>query len=92
VSAVEGSRYIVQEVETFSANIPATTDEIVDRWDCSDYKVAIDLETEADLYRRFSTEKFDRGNKAGDRRAREQRAEPSPEQIFAAEAAKNAKK
>jgi uncharacterized protein YfaA (DUF2138 family) len=44
------------------------------RWDCGGYGVEINQETEADLWRRFSTERFDRRNKAGDRRAKQQAA------------------
>jgi hypothetical protein len=87
VSAVEGTRYIVQELE-FAANIPATPDELAARWDCSGYSLEIVPLDEARAWFELSTKKFDRGNKAGDRRTRAQAAEPSPERVFRAEAVK----
>jgi hypothetical protein len=91
IGGVEGTAYTVKPL-VFGETRRLTCDEISQKYDTSGYAVFIDLESEADLWRRFSTERFDRGNKAGDRRARQQAAEPSPEMVFRAEAERNAKK
>jgi hypothetical protein len=52
---------------------------------CDDYKVAIDFESEAEQWQRFSTERFDAAMNAQRRNPDEPRA-PTPEQVFAAAA------
>lgn len=83
VCGIEGSRYVLSPVEPFGPNFDLDTDGIAAAYVCDDYALAIDQEAESDLWRRFSTEKFDA---AAQRQRPPAEPLPSPEQVFAAAA------
>lgn len=91
VGAVEGQRYTSKATEEFSATFALNADEIAAAYDCSGYTMAIEPFDEARAWFALSEQKFRKGNRASERRARAQLAEPSPEMVFRAEAEKNAK-
>jgi hypothetical protein len=86
VGGIEGTRYTLKNAEVFSRTIAMSADELAARYDTTGYSVEIVPFDESRAWFELSTKKYDRGLKAGDGRAREQRAEPSPEQVFAAAA------
>jgi len=83
VCGVEGNRYVLAPVQ-FGPNFDLSTDQIAAAYVVDEFTLAIDQESEADLWKRFSTEKFDA---AMHRKRRPAEPLPSPEDVFAAAAA-----
>jgi hypothetical protein len=91
VCGVEADRYILAPLE-FGSNFSMDYDEIAVTYKCEDFKVRIDHESEAELWRRFSTEKFSHSVNARHDQEIEEASLPSPEDIFRAQAAADAEK
>ena len=91
VVGTENGCHILAPVE-FGSPFKLDSDALVERYDTTGHKVSIEPFDEAREYMKFSTEKFDRGNKLADRRQKAQEAESTPEDQFraAAEAAADA--
>jgi hypothetical protein len=85
VGGVEGSRYSLKNAEVFSCTIALTCDELAAKYDTSGYEVYIEPFDEISAWWKMATAKPKRANRA------KPVPEYSPEEIFAAEAAKAAK-
>jgi hypothetical protein len=82
VCGIEGDRYVLAPVE-FGSPFSMGYDAITAAYVCDDFAVQIERETEVELWKRFSNEKFDQ---AMQRPHREVVREPSPEDVFRAAA------
>jgi hypothetical protein len=89
VCGIEGQRYILSPLE-FGSNFALDYDEIVSRYDVTNWTVTIPEYSEQDAWRQLSSEKYHGVLQESRRNARRQKALPSPETVFAEAAAAEA--
>ena len=89
IVGIESTRYMLAPVE-FGSPFAMNYDEITAAYDCAGHVVHIEPFDETAAWRRLSKEKFHGKMAAGRRQRKRQEAEPSPEQVFAAQAAEAA--
>jgi hypothetical protein len=82
VTGIEGSRYMLAPV-AFGTTFAMGYDAITAAYVCDGFKVYIEPYDEAAEWRKLSRQAFVQRLDDGPRKARKQRAEDSPEQVFA---------
>jgi hypothetical protein len=88
VGGIEGQRYVLQPIE-FASPFSMGYDELSASYDCADHTLQIEEYDEAREWRKLSSERFHGVLTETRRQAHKQKADSSPEQVFAAAAAES---